>query len=126
MSKVRGIRGATTATSNTEESIKEVVYELLDDIEKHNHFDPTEIVSVIFSVTKDLNVIFPAAIARKRSRQWKYVPLLDVQHMDVETDIPMCIRVLIWINTDKSQRDIHHSYLRAASELRKEEEIEEG
>jgi chorismate mutase len=115
--KVRAIRGATTASSNTKEAIREAVIELLDDIETRNQLDPEEIVSVIFTATRDLDVIFPAAIARERPH-WDNVPLLDVQQMHVEGSLERCIRVLIHVNTPKPQFQIFHSYLRKAKSLR--------
>nr|WP_206817124.1 chorismate mutase [Chroococcus sp. FPU101] len=115
--KVRAIRGATTATSNSKEAIREAVTELLDEIEAHNQFDPEDIVSVIFTTTKDLDAIFPAAIARERSN-WDHVPLLDVQQMHVEGSLERCIRILIQINTPKRQIEMYHSYLRKAKNLR--------
>ncbi len=115
--KVRAIRGATTASANTIEAIREAVAELLDKIETHNQLDPEDIASVIFTTTRDLDVIFPAAIARERSH-WKYVPLLDVQQMHVDGSLERCIRVLISINTSKLQTEMHHCYLRGADNLR--------
>jgi chorismate mutase len=115
--KVRAIRGATTASENTVEAIREVVAELLDEIETHNQLDPEDIVSVIFTTTRDLDAIFPAAIARSRSH-WDNVPLLDVQQMHVEGSIERCIRVLIHINTPKPQVEMCHFYLRHAKNLR--------
>lgn len=117
--KVRAIRGATTASENTVEAIREVVTELLDEIETHNQLDPEDIISVIFTATPDLNAIFPAAIARERPR-WENVPLLDVQQMSVKGSIERCIRVLIQVNTFKRQVEIHHSYLRGAKNLRRD------
>lgn len=115
--KVRAIRGATTASSNTINGIREVVTELLDEIEIHNHLDPEEIISVVFTTTRDLNIIFPAAIARERPG-WNNIPLLDVQQMHVEGSLERCIRVLIHVNTLKSQLNIVHPYLRGAKTLR--------
>ncbi|AFY38614.1 chorismate mutase [[Leptolyngbya] sp. PCC 7376] len=115
--KVRAIRGATTASSNTKEAIAESVKELLDDIDQRNELDPEEIISVVFTTTADLDAIFPAAIARKRDH-WDSVPLLDVQQMAVTPSLQQCIRVLIHINTPKPQAEIKHSYLREASNLR--------
>ena len=115
--RVRAIRGATTATENSKEAIREVVAELLDALEDHNQFDPEQIVSATFSVTRDLDAIFPAAIARSRPR-WSQVPLLDVQHMHVETDLKRCIRLLIHFNTPYPQAEIRHLYLRQATRLR--------
>lgn len=115
--KVRAIRGATTVSENTIPAIRDAVTELLDAIETHNQLDPEEIVSVIFTATRDLDAIFPAAIARERP-YWNHVPLLDVQQMHVEGSLERCIRVLIQINTPKPQIEIHHSYLRQAQNLR--------
>jgi chorismate mutase len=115
--KVRAIRGATTATENTVEAIREAVIELLDAIETHNQLDPEDIINVIFTTTRDLDAIFPAAIARERS-YWDNVPLLDVQQMHVEGSIQRCIRVLIQVNTRKPQVEMCHLYLRHAKNLR--------
>ncbi|XLQ11727.1 MAG: chorismate mutase [cyanobacterium endosymbiont of Epithemia adnata isolate EadnSB Bon19] len=115
--KVRGIRGATTVSDNTKEAIKDAVTELLETIEILNQLDPEDIVSATFTTTKDLDAIFPAAIARQRPH-WDNVPLLDLQQMHVEGSLQRCIRVLIHFNTPKPQVEIHHSYLRDASNLR--------
>lgn len=115
--KVRAIRGATTVTSNSSEAIREAVVELLNAVETHNQVDPGDIVSVIFTTTKDLDAIFPAAIARERPH-WENVPLLDVQQMHVKGSLERCIRLLIHINTPKPQVEIYHPYLRKAKNLR--------
>lgn len=115
--KVRGIRGATTASENTPEAIREVVTELLDEIETRNQLDPEDIVSAIFTATPDLDAIFPAQVARQRLH-WENVPLLDVQQMQVENSLQRCIRVLIQVNTSKPQSQICHIYLRHATNLR--------
>jgi chorismate mutase len=115
--KVRGIRGATTVSDNTKEAIKDAVTELLETIEIRNQLDPEDIVSATFTTTKDLDAIFPAAIARQRPH-WDNVPLLDLQQMHVEGSLQRCIRVLIHFNTPKPQVEIHHSYLREARNLR--------
>lgn len=115
--KTRAIRGATTVSENTVAAIHDAVSELLDAIETQNQLEPEEIVSVIFSVTPDLDAIFPAAIARERPN-WNHVPLLDVQQMQVKDSLKFCIRVLIQVNTLKPQAEIYHSYLRKARNLR--------
>ncbi|AFZ52842.1 chorismate mutase [Cyanobacterium aponinum] len=117
MTKVRAIRGATTADANTIESMREAVAELLTEIETRNQLDYEEIISVIFTVTSDLDATFPAAIARENP-QWENVPLLDLQQMQVRGSLEKCIRVLIYFNTDKPQAEIYHPYLRKARNLR--------
>jgi chorismate mutase len=115
--RVRAIRGATTATENSVVAVTQAVSELLDEIEARNSLDFSEVFSVTFSVTRDLDAIFPAAIARRRP-QWQDIPLLDVQHMHVETDLPYCIRCLIQFNTPDPNLSIQHVYLRKAQALR--------
>lgn len=115
--KVRSIRGATTVSENTIPAIREAVSELLEAIATHNQLNPEDIINVIFTATRDLDAIFPAAIARERP-DWENVPLLDVQQMHVKGSLERCIRILIQINTPKPQIQIHHSYLRQAQNLR--------
>ena len=86
--QIRAIRGATTVSENSAEAIAQAVTEMLDAVESQNQLDPSEIVSVTFSVTRDLDAIFPAAIARTRP-QWDNVPLLDVQQMHVQGSLPL-------------------------------------
>lgn len=115
--RVRAIRGATTASENTEMAIREAVTELLDELEMHNQIDHDEVISAIFTTTRDLDAIFPAAIARERPH-WDTIALLDVQQMYVEGSLEHCIRCLIHINTSVPQDQINHSYLRQAKDLR--------
>lgn len=115
--RVRAIRGATTVSENTVEAIREAVTELLDELDAHNQLDPNDIISATFTATRDLDAIFPAAIARERPN-WDNVALLDVQQMHVEGSLPRCIRFLIHVNTPVSQMEIYHPYLRGAKNLR--------
>lgn len=115
--RVRAIRGATTASENSVSAIREAVNELMSAIETENTLDFDEIISVTFSVTQDLNAIFPAAIARQRPH-WANVPLLDVQQMYVESDLDFCIRCLIHFNTPNPHQSVQHIYLQGARNLR--------
>jgi chorismate mutase len=64
--QMRAIRGATTVAENSVEAIRDSVTELLDELEQRNKLQPDDMISVTFSVTKDLDAIFPAAIARNK------------------------------------------------------------
>ncbi len=115
---VRGIRGAITVNSNTKEEIIEITKELLISLQRENNFKIEDIVSILFSVTSDLNAAFPAQAARELG--WKQVPLFDMQEIEVPGSLPKCIRILIQINCLKSQTEIKHCYLRGAKTLRKD------
>lgn len=115
--RVRAIRGATTAAENSVEAIRDVVSEMLDELEHRNHLEPDRIISATFSVTQDLDAIFPASIARKRP-QWDHVALLDVQQMKVIGDLERCIRLLLYVQLPYPHEDIYHPYLQQAKNLR--------
>jgi chorismate mutase len=115
--KVRSIRGAITASANTKEAIAEAVTELLDAVESRNCIEPEHMMSVFFSVTRDLDAVFPAAIARKR-KGWDCVAMLDLQQMHVEDSLERCIRILIHVAVLDPKISIHHCYLRQAQHLR--------
>lgn len=115
--QIRAVRGATTVAENSAEAIAEAVTEMLDALESQNQLDPAQIISATFSVTRDLDTIFPAAIARRRSR-WDCVPLLDVQQMHVEGSLPRCIRLMLYTYMPVRQSEVKHAYLRGARDLR--------
>ncbi|MHC1758881.1 MAG: chorismate mutase [Negativicutes bacterium] len=113
---LRGVRGATTAISNDPEAIREVTRKLLIAMTKANAVSPNDIAAVIFSSTPDLNASFPAAAARELG--WNEVPLFGTQEIECPTGIPLCVRVLILLNTDKSQQEIQSIYQAGAVVLR--------
>lgn len=113
---MQAIRGATTVPENTVEAIQEATMEILDEIEKRNQLHPTDMISVTFSVTSDLDAVFPAAVARHRP-DWNNVPMIDVQQMSVPGSLEKCIRILIHAYI-KSNSTISHIYLRHAAKLR--------
>lgn len=115
--RVRAIRGATTVTENSVEAMAEAVMELLEEFENRNQLHPKQMISMTFSVTRDLDVIYPAAIARQRPN-WENVPLLDVQQMYVKGSLERCVRFMAYVNVPANQTQIHHPYLRGAKDLR--------
>lgn len=112
----RGIRGATTCTENTREAILSATRELLMAIVKLNNIDVETVGSAFLTTTNDLNADYPAVAARQIG--WHDVPLLCAHEMNVAHGLPMCIRVMIMWNTNKSQDEVIHVYLRDAVKLR--------
>ncbi|MFZ5597681.1 MAG: chorismate mutase [Bacillota bacterium] len=115
----RGIRGATTVERNHPDDILEATRELLGEIVKENGFDTDDIASAFFTVTADLNAEFPATAARE-FLGWTHVPMLCGNEIDVPGRLKKCIRVMVIVNTDKSQKELKHVYLRGATVLRKD------
>ena len=113
---ITAIRGATTSSGNTVKEIENSVVELIDELISRNCLDPKNILSITFSVTKDLDACFPASIARK-CFGLDSIAFLDCQQMYVPNDVDFCIRLmaLVIMPTNSS---INHPYLRGASNLR--------
>lgn len=115
---MRGIRGAITVEENNAEQMQNATQELLKEMLAKNSLNTEDIVSAIFTVTPDLDAIFPASGARKMG--WNQVPMLDAYEIAVPGALPHCIRVLLHVETPLSQKEVQHIYLRKAEALRKD------
>lgn len=115
---LRGIRGAITADSNDRLAIMAAARELLSVLLEENRLNAEDIGAIIFSSTPDINAAFPAAGARELGLT--EVPLFGAQEIDCPTGVKNCIRVLILTNTELSQKEIKHAYLKGAAVLRPE------
>ena len=113
---IRGVRGATTVESNANQAILEATQELLGIMIERNGIVEDDVASVLFSATPELDDTFPAKAARMMG--WTRTALMGFQEADVKHGLPMCIRVLIHWNTDKSLDQIQHVFLRKAVVLR--------
>lgn len=115
---VRGIRGAITVQEDNATEVLQATRELLEEIIKQNEVESQDIASIIFTVTQDIKSIFPAEAAR--SMGFNLVPLMCSLEIGVQGSLPLCIRVLVHLNTEKSQAEIKHLFLRDASKLRED------
>lgn len=112
----RGVRGATTVAQNTRESIISSAKELLQNMIDSNGINPANIAGIIFTTTKDLNAEFPAAAAREMG--WNDAAMLCSHEMDVPDSLSMCLRIMIFLNTEKSAKEIIHVYINGAKNLK--------
>src|SRR3982750_2417127 len=101
---VRGIRGATTVGKNVKEEILEATRELLATMLDENAIVTDDIASAWITTTPDVFAEFPAVAARMMG--WTAVPLMQSHEMSVPGMLPMCIRVLLHVNTEKGPHDI--------------------
>jgi len=113
---LRGIRGATTVDADTAEAILDATEELVREIVASNALQPEDIASALFTVTPDLRAEFPAAAARRMG--WTMVPLLNFTEIGVPGRLQRCVRVLLHVNTERTQAEMVHVYLREAVSLR--------
>jgi chorismate mutase len=114
---VRGIRGATTVKNNEEKEILAATTELLLHIIAENQVVPDDICSVFVTTTEDLTATFPARAIRQM-QGWELVPLMCSLEIPVKPSLPLCIRLMVHVNTTKSQKQINHIYLNEAKVLR--------
>jgi chorismate mutase len=112
----RGVRGATTVAKNDREEVLAATRELLALMIRLNGIESRDVASAIFSTTRDLDAEFPALAARQLG--WLDVPLMCGHEMAVPGSLPLCIRVMLHWNTEKSQSEIEHVYVREANRLR--------
>ncbi len=116
--RLRGIRGATTVEANTREAVLNAAAALLSALIDANDIRRDDVASVFFSTTPDLNAEFPAVAARQLG--WTNVALLCGHEMAVPGSLPMCLRILMHVNTAKAQDEIRFVYLQGARALRQD------
>jgi chorismate mutase len=114
---IRGVRGAITVSSNTEESIVSATEELLAKMIEINNILPETVASVLISTTEDLNAAFPAKALRNFSG-WTFVPVMCMREIAVPNSLELCVRIMMHVNTDVLQEKIGHIYLKGAKILR--------
>ena len=114
--KLTAIRGAITSDGDTDLYIKSAVIELVNEFISLNDLTKENIISITFTVTKDLTACFPASIAR-RHFNFDSIAFLDCQQMFVPNDINYCIRMMALVNLKSDQQPVH-PYLKGSSKLR--------
>ena len=114
--KLTFIRGATTASGNSINEIEDAVVELINELISRNNLNKTNILSITFTATKDLDACFPASIARK-CHGLDSVAFLDCQQMYVSNDVNFCIRIMAQVLLPLNF-PVKHPYLKGASKLR--------
>ncbi len=115
---VRAIRGATQIDANDRDLLLEATAELVRAVLDRNRLSPADLISVIFTVTPDLNADFPAYAARAMGIT--DVPFLCATEIDVPGAMPRVIRLLAHVDSQQglAREDVHHVYLRGAAQLR--------
>lgn len=114
---IRGVRGAVTIESDDAQLVLQETTHLMQEIIIANDIDPEDVASVIVSTTPDIVSAFPAKAVRTL-KNWSYVPVMCMHEMNVPGALPLCIRVLVHVNTEVNQEKIQHIYLNDAVKLR--------
>lgn len=117
--KVLAIRGATTVNYNDKDKIILETAKLIKTIIEENSLDADDIISMCFTMTRDLDKVY-ASVAVRENLNITDIPLLNFEEKYIEGSLEKCIRVLIHVNSEKSKQNIKHVYLNKSKSLRKD------
>ena len=92
----------------TEKMLKAIIDE--------NNLKIDDMISMLFSLTPDLDAAFPARAARNMGIV--DVPLMCMSEIPIDGALEKCVRILLHVNSDKSLKEINHVYLGGAVVLR--------
>ena len=112
---IRAVRGAVGIERNDTQEIHEGAHRLVREILNINEIGEQQIISILFSVTKDLTKGNPAT--GLRSYGFADTPLFCVQEADIEGAEPGILRVLLTYS-GQSDRSPVPVYLGRAGALR--------
>jgi chorismate mutase len=115
---VHAIRGATQVEANVRDLVLEATSELVAEVMTRNELTTDEVISVLFTATRDLDAEFPALAARKAG--FHDVPLLCASEIDVPGAVPRIVRLMAHVDIDRPRSEIQHVYLRGATVLRED------
>lgn len=116
--RVAALRGATTLDVDSREQVLTRTVELLGALLERNGLGSADLISLIFTATEDVCSEFPAAAVREAGIS--DVPMLCARELPVDgpSNIPLCIRVMAHVHTDRARADLRHAYLHGARQLR--------
>jgi chorismate mutase len=110
------LRGATTVDADTRAAVLERTTELLAALLDRNGVEHDQLVSIMFTATKDIHSEFPALAARGLGLG--DIPPLCAREMDVTGGNPRTIRVLVHCYSTRARAGLRHVYLHRARHLR--------
>ena len=110
------IRGAVTCDINKKDEILSKTKEMLLEIIDRNSLKTDDIVSVIFTATRDIDKAYPAVAARELGIT--KAALMCFQEMYVEGSIEMCLRCMVSADNGLKQNEAKHVYMGGAKILR--------
>lgn len=113
---VRAVRGATQVTHDDREVVLAATRELVSCVLAENGLAPEDVVSVVFTATRDLASVAPALAARQLGLH--DAALICAQELWVEGSMPRVVRLLAHVETDRPRADVVNVYLNGTETLR--------
>ena len=116
MKKLFALRGAVQC-ENTADDMCCRIGQMYDELLRSNKLEEEDIVSVIFSVTGDLNALNPSAALRKYGHACGGEALFSVQEPDCQNSLERTVRVIIHCYLEEGSK-VKHVYRNGAEVLR--------
>ena len=113
---VRAIRGATRVDVDAPEQVLQATRELLRQLLDANGLAVDDVISILFTATRDLSSQAPALAARQLGLAG--VALLCAQEMEVPGSMPRVVRLMAHVETERTRAELCHVYLRGTEVLR--------
>ena len=110
------IRGAITVEQNDKQQILQATKNMIQMIIEQNQLVLSDIIEIQFTMTKDLDAVYPAVVAREMGIT--DAALMFMQELYIKGSLEKCIRCAVLCNTDKKQKEAIHIYLEKAKILR--------
>ncbi len=114
--RVLALRGATTVEADAPDQIDARTQEMMTQLMERNGLVADDLISVLFSCTHDLVSKNPATATRAMGLT--DVPLLGVQEASMAGALPLCIRVMLHVETTRTRAELRHVFLHGAKVLR--------
>jgi chorismate mutase len=115
---VRAVRGATQVDVDEKEHVLAVTRELVAELLEGNKLAPDDVISIVFSATRDIASVAPALAARQLGLNEP--ALLCVQEMHVEGSLPRVVRLIAHVETELPRDRVHNVYHRGTDVLRRD------
>ncbi len=116
---VRAVRGATQVDADDRETVLAATRELVRTVLDRNSLVPQDVVSIVFTATRDLTAVAPALAARQLGLH--DVALICAQEMWVQGSMPRVVRLLAHVETGRSRDEVVNVYLHGTDVLRADE-----
>jgi chorismate mutase len=113
---LRAVRGATQVDRDERDHVLLRSRELVREVMRAIGLTTEDMISVVFTATRDICSVAPALAARQLGLN--DVALVCAQEMHVSDSMPLVVRLLAHIDTGRSRADIENVYLHGTDRLR--------
>ena len=113
---VRAARGAIKVKRDTPPCVLDATERLVRAMLERYRAEGDELISMLFTVTDDIVSVFPAEAVRRMGLG--LVPLMCAREIPVVGSMPLVVRVLMHLHTERSPAEMQPVYLDGTESLR--------